>query len=130
MSDDSLSNFDEDDLITDFLDFHTYNIIHLCEDLKNTFTYNPFFLAKLKSTHLTDFFIHLLYYNYNNYNTKQQYPPCVKNFSIEYENELYISFNIVKNFLKTCKYNLDYTTWCHFCYTKSNLTELYNQIYY
>lgn len=130
MSDDNLSEtssvYNDDDLITSFLDYHTYNIIHLHEHLKNTFTYSPFFLAKLKSTDLTDFFIHLLYYNYN----LKQNLPYIKIFSIEYENELNISFNIVENFLKTCKYNLDYNTWSNFCYTKSNLTELYIQIYH
>lgn len=125
MSDDNLSDtssvHNDEDLITPFLDYHTYNIIHLYEDFKNRFTYNPFFLANLKSTDLTDFFIHLLYYNYN----PKQNLSHLKFFSIEYENELCISFNIVNNFLKTCKYNLDYNTWTYFCYKKSDLTELY-----
>jgi hypothetical protein len=130
MSDDNLSDtssvHNDEDLITPFLDYHTYNIIHLYEDFKNRFTYNPFFLANLKSTDLTDFFIHLLYYNYN----PKQNLSHLKFFSIEYENELCISFNIVNNFLKTCKYNLDYNTWTYFCYKKSDLTELYVQIYH
>jgi hypothetical protein len=130
MSDDNLSDtssvHNDEDLTTPFLDYHTYNIIHLYEDLKNRFTYSPFFLANLKSTDLTDFFIHLLYYNYN----PKQNLSHLKFFSIEYENELCISFNIVNNFLKTCKYNLDYNTWTYFCYKKSDLTELYVQIYH
>lgn len=127
MSDDNISytssNFNEDeyDLITSFLDYHTYNIIHLYEHLQNTFTYNPFFLGNLKSTHLTDFFIHLLYYKH----TLKDNLPYIKLFSTEYKNELTISFNIVKKFLETCKYNLDFDTWTQFCYTKSNLYELY-----
>lgn len=127
MSDDNLSDtssiYNDDDLINSFLDYHTYNIIHLYEQLKNTFTYNPFFLDKLKSTDLTDFFIHLLYYNYN-YNSQQNLY-YIKNFSIEYENELSISFNIVEKFLNTCKYNLDYSTWSYFCYTKSDFVKSY-----
>jgi len=130
MSDDNLSDtssvHNDEDLITPFLDYHTYNIIHLYEDFKNRFTYSPFFLANLKSTDLTDFFIHLLYYNYN----PKQNLSHLKFFSIEYENELCISFNIANNFLKTCKYNLDYNTWTYFCYKKSDLTELYIQIYH
>ena len=130
MSDDNISDtssvHNDEDLITPFLDYHTYNIIHLYEDLKNRFTYSPFFLANLKSTDLTDFFIHLLYYNYN----PKQNLSHLKFFSIEYENELCISFNIVNNFLKTCKYNLDYNTWTYFCYKKSDLTDLYVQIYH
>ena len=127
MSDDNLSYIsnisNEDDIISYFLDHHTINIIYMYQDLKQRFNaFSPFFLANLKSTHLTDFFITILYYK----DTLQyQNPPLIIPFVKEYQNEIDISFNIVQTFLKSCKYNLNYNSWCHFCYYKSNLSELY-----
>lgn len=123
MSDDNISSHDSDefDIIQNFLDYHTDNIISLYYEFKQRFSYTPFFLTNLKSTDLTDFFIELLYYKDT---FKYKKLPLLNIFFKEYSNELDISFIITQKFLKTCKYNLDYDSWSHFCYTKSKLNEL------
>jgi len=121
MSDDTTSLNDED-IISSFLDYHTMNIISIYQNLKKRFEISsPFFLANLKSTHLTDLFINLIYYKDT---MKYQNPPLIQQFLTEYKQELNISFYIVQNFLKSCNHNLNYNSWCNFCYYKSDLYEL------
>jgi hypothetical protein len=126
MSDDNISytshDSDEFDIIQIFLDYHTDNIISLYYEFKQRFSYTPFFLANLKSTDLTDFFIELLYYKDT---FKYKKLPLLNFFLKEYSNELDISFNITEKLLTSCKYKLDYDSWTRFCYTKSKLNELF-----
>lgn len=125
MSDDAISYTSHDsedfDLIEAFLDYHTDNIISLYYEFNQRFSYTPFFLASLKSTDLTDYFIEILYYK----DTFKYKTSSLLNFFIkEYNNELDISFTLAEKLLKTCKYNLDYNSWTRFCYAKSKLNEI------
>ncbi len=92
-------------------------IIDIYLEFKNIFgIISPFFLANLKINNLTDF-IHG-YHTYHSYHTNIQ-SKKIKNFTLFYNNEIEISFNIIYSF-----FNINKQYWILLCYTYSNLYEI------
>jgi hypothetical protein len=112
--------------INNIFDNHLDTINNIYNDFKNRFIVTPFFLGNLKNTDLTNFIIDLYQRNINT--------PLTENhiyFQSYYSSELNLSYNIITNFLKqkTINLNLQYNNWIKFCYTFSDLYELFHSNY-
>jgi hypothetical protein len=129
---DSLYNNETDSFVLDpyliFInnihDNHLEYIDVMYTDFKNRFRFTPFFLGNLKNTDLTDFIINL----YQLDQTSKKQNNNLYNFKSYYTSELYISYNIIKTFLKqkTINLSLEYDIWINFCYRYSDLHELFS----
>jgi hypothetical protein len=109
--------------IDNIFDNHLNTINNIFYDFKNRFSITPFFLAKLKVTDLTDFIIDL--YNFNKHGNIINDGTGRGTFNNYYNSELNISYEIITNFLKQNKFNLNlhYNNWINFCYKFSDLYE-------
>jgi hypothetical protein len=129
---DSLYNNESDSdpyliFINNIYDYHIEYIDAMYTDFKNRFICTPFFLGNLRNTDLTDFIINI--YQLDSKKQKnQKYHNNLYNFKSYYNSELYLSYNIIKSFLKqkTINLSLEYDNWVNFCYRYSDLHELFS----
>lgn len=96
--------------VNDFLDDNFYNVILLCEQIRNF--YNPDFLSKLNSDRLMNILVDYIFYNgvFVSICEKE-----LSKFIDNYTNDIGISHNIINRFLLPYKCQMDYDLWTRIC---------------
>jgi hypothetical protein len=102
---------EDEDQVDKFFENNLDAIIDMYDEFRERFSHNPYFLQKLVSSNLTDFFIDCLFEN-NQVRSLNERDICVLQ---EYENEINISYSIVYSFLYKFKYRLPQNHWIQFC---------------
>lgn len=119
------------DYVDEFLKLYCEDILDICDDFRERFSYNPYFLANMTPTNLMDFCIDArdpkLLRKYQDHNVGSS---KIERFETEYKKELGISYHIMHSFFKkVLKKGLilapvTFETWSDFCICMSNLSEL------
>lgn len=121
---DSTQSVDQTD---EFVTFHLHDVLDIYFDFKERFSYNPYFLEYMRSTHLTDYITHVLYgspypsVGVTNY-TKPEY--VYERFLIEYQTELAVSGQFIERFLRQFNHTSSAAIWNEFCFYLSYVEDL------
>jgi hypothetical protein len=130
----NIKEFNDEEL---FLLHHTEDLLDIFHELKRTFSLNPDFLSKLKTTTFVNFITNYVLYGpeKTGYHIKKS-QQIIKNNDIRKDpdlvqarvkqdltyfenifcNELNISYNLIHSFTSSFKIKLCLQTWKYFCY--------------
>lgn len=107
-----------------FISEHLDDILDMFYEFQERFSWCPFFLANLKSTHLTDFLIDVVFNNRHRQPLNRTQLVLYERFIVEYEVELHISLTMVNTFLNRFKCTVPPLSWALFCFSFSDLSEV------
>lgn len=120
----SPSDYYHPDLIDSFISRHMDDILDLYYEFQDRFRFNPFFLANLKITDLTDFCVDCVFYD-ESFGIKLSIPQTKiqSQFEKDYFTELRLSYKLINTLLSQFDVICSYNEWICFCIKYSMLTE-------
>lgn len=114
------------DPVDKFISYHLDTIIDITFDLQDRFRLmNPFFLSKMTSVDLTDFFVdYYLLAQSVDYTFVDSCEMLYDRFIEEYNSEIVLSYDVLSPFVRKCKFSVPLRHWTLFCFQHTDLYEI------